>query len=48
MDGGLRVKGQFDIKQTDFGITPLNVALGALLVQDTLKIKFDLFALAQE
>ncbi|MBC7619183.1 MAG: YceI family protein [Candidatus Saccharibacteria bacterium] len=48
IDGSLRVKGEFDIKQTDFGITPLNVALGALLVQDTVKIKFELFALAQE
>ena len=37
----LHVKGEFEIKQTDFGITPLSVALGALLVLDTLKIKFE-------
>ncbi len=45
-EGRLRVKGEFDIKQTDFGITPLNVALGALLVLDTIKIKFELVAKA--
>ena len=44
IDGRLHVKGTFDIKQTDFGITPLNVALGALLVLDTIKIKFELVA----
>ena len=42
--GRLHIKGAFDIKQTDFGITPLNVALGALLVLDTIKIKFELAA----
>lgn len=42
--GNLRVKGAFEIKQTDFGITPLSVALGALLVQDTVTIKFELLA----
>lgn len=41
-DANLRVKGEFELKQTDFGITPLNVALGALLVLDTVKIKFEL------
>ena len=44
VDGRLHVKGAFDIKQTDFGITPLNVAMGALLVLDTIKIKFELVA----
>lgn len=48
VDGRLHVKGTFDIKQTDFGITPLNVALGALLVLDTIKIKFELVAEAHE
>jgi polyisoprenoid-binding protein YceI len=42
----LQVKGEFEIKQTDFGITPLNVAMGALLVLDTIKIKFELVAKA--
>ena len=43
-EGRLLVKGEFEIKQTDFGITPLSVALGALLVLDTIKIKFELIA----
>ena len=47
IDFGIRVKGEFHIKQTDFGITPLSVALGALQVQDTIKIKFELVAKAQ-
>lgn len=44
VDGSLRVKGEFEIKQSDFGITPLSVALGALVVLDTIKIKFELVA----
>ena len=46
-DSSMRVKGEFDIKQTDFGITPLSVALGALQVVDTLTIKFELVATLQ-
>jgi len=45
-DGSLRVKGEFEIRQSNFGIAPLSVALGALLVLDTLKIKFELVAQA--
>lgn len=45
-DAGLRISGAFEIKQTDFGITPLSIAMGALLVVDTVKIKFDLLARA--
>lgn len=43
-DAGLRISGAFEIKQTDFGITPLSIAMGALLVVDTVKIKFSLVA----
>lgn len=43
-DGGLRVIGKFEIKQSDFGITPLSIAMGALLVVDAVTIKFDLLA----
>jgi polyisoprenoid-binding protein YceI len=46
-DSSLRIKGEFEIRQTDFGITPTSVALGALLVQDTIKVKFELVAKAQ-
>ncbi len=42
----LRVTGQFQIRQTEFGITPYSVALGALQVQDELTIKFALVAIS--
>lgn len=41
----LRVRGAFEIKQSDFGIEPYSVALGALQVQDVLRVKFDLVAM---
>ncbi len=40
----LHVRGEFTIKQTDFGIKPYSIAMGALQVLDELKIKFDLQA----
>lgn len=40
----LHARGEFTIKQTDFGIKPFSVAMGALQVQDELTIKFDLQA----
>lgn len=43
-NAGLRVRGAFEIKQTDFGITPLSIAMGALQVVDAVTIKFDLLA----
>lgn len=36
----LIVDGEFTIQQTDYGITPFSVALGALQVKDQLLIKF--------
>lgn len=41
----LRVKGQFQIKQSEFGMTPYSVAMGALQVLDQLTIKFELVAI---
>jgi polyisoprenoid-binding protein YceI len=41
----LRVMGQFQTKQSDFGIQPYSVAMGALQVQDPLTVKFELVAL---
>lgn len=41
----LRVRGEFALRQSDFGIKPYSVALGALQVQDEVKIKFELAAL---
>lgn len=40
----LSVSGEFDILQTDFGMKPFSVALGALEVQDRLHVRFNLVA----
>jgi polyisoprenoid-binding protein YceI len=40
----LTATGEFDIQQTDFGIKPFSAALGALEVQDRLKVKFSVVA----
>jgi hypothetical protein len=40
----LTATGEFDIQQTDFGIKPFSVALGALEVQDRLHIQFKIVA----
>ena len=45
MDGErLTASGEFDILQTDFGMKPFSVALGALEVQDRLHVRFNLVA----
>ena len=38
------VKGELALRQTDFGITPLSVAGGAIQVQDEVKLRFDIRA----
>jgi YceI-like domain len=40
----LTATGEFDLKQSDFGITPFSFGMGALQVVDTLHIKFRLVA----
>ncbi|NJO13513.1 MAG: YceI family protein [Gammaproteobacteria bacterium] len=40
----LKATGEFDVLQTQFGIKPFSVALGALEVQDRLHIKFAIVA----
>jgi polyisoprenoid-binding protein YceI len=40
----LSANGEFDVLQTQFGIKPFSVALGALEVQDRLHIKFAIVA----
>jgi polyisoprenoid-binding protein YceI len=40
----LTVRGEFDILQTDFGIKPFSIALGALEVQDRLHIRYSIAA----
>jgi hypothetical protein len=41
----LTATGEFDIQQTDFGIKPFSIGLGALEVLDRLHIKFEIVAL---
>lgn len=40
----LQASGEFDILQSDFGITPFSVALGALQVQDRLHVTYRIVA----
>lgn len=40
----LTARGEFEIRQTEFGMKPFSVALGALAVQDQLRVRFDLVA----
>ena len=42
----LRAKGEMDLIQTHFGITPYSTLLGAIAVKDRIRIKFDLVARA--
>lgn len=41
---GLRARGSFALRQTDFGLTPFSVLGGLLAVQDEVAIDFDLRA----
>jgi len=43
----LTATGQFDIKQTDFGIKPFSIGLGALEVVDQVTVKFNIVAQKQ-
>ena len=42
----LRAKGEMDLFQTNFGITPYSTLLGAIAVEDRIRIKFELVARA--
>jgi hypothetical protein len=44
----LQASGEFDILQSDFGITPFSVALGALQVQDRLHVTYRVVARRRE
>lgn len=43
-DGALRATGSFEFNQSDFGITPVSLFLGAVRNQDRVRIVFDLVA----
>lgn len=40
----LRASGEFDLKQSNFGITPVKVAAGAIRLKDEVKCTFDIVA----
>jgi polyisoprenoid-binding protein YceI len=44
----LTATGEFAIKQTDFKMKPFSVAMGAIKVEDQLKIKFSIVGLKQQ
>ena len=43
-DKSLRVTGKFYLKQTDFGIIPVNILCGMIRIRDKIVVKFDLNA----
>jgi len=45
-DGGLRVRGRYLLRMTDWGVRPPTLMLGTLKVRDSVVIRFD-FALAR-
>jgi polyisoprenoid-binding protein YceI len=40
VNGELTASGELPLKQTDLGLTPFSALLGALAVQDELRVKF--------
>jgi polyisoprenoid-binding protein YceI len=46
--GRLTATGEFSVKQSDFGMTPFSVAMGALQVVDQLRVKFSIVCLQQQ
>ena len=42
----LSATGSFDLRQSDLGLTPFSLMLGALQVQDTVRLKFKIIAVA--
>ena len=43
----LVAEGEFDVEQTDFGITPFSVGLGALQVQDRVRVRFSIVCVVE-
>jgi hypothetical protein len=42
--GGLHAQAQFTLRQTALGLTPFTALLGALRVEDQVRVKLDLVA----
>ena len=45
-DGGVEASGEFPLRQTDLGLTPFSAMLGALQVQDEMRVSFHILARA--
>lgn len=45
-EDSLTARGEFDVRQSDFGITPFSIAFGALHIDDRLHVKFEIRARA--
>jgi polyisoprenoid-binding protein YceI len=43
-DGAILASGEFPLKQSELGLKPFTVALGALVVVDDMRVRFDLVA----
>jgi len=43
-DGGIAASGEFPLKQSELGLKPFSAALGALLVVDEMRVRFDVSA----
>jgi hypothetical protein len=43
-DGALTASGEFPLKQTDLGLKPFSAAMGALLVVDKMRVRFNVTA----
>jgi len=43
-DGGIAASGEFPLKQSGLGLKPFSAALGALLVVDEMRVRFDVTA----
>lgn len=43
-DGALKASGEFPLKQSELGLKPFSVAMGALVVIDQMRVRFELSA----
>jgi hypothetical protein len=45
-EGGVEASGEFPLRQSDLGLTPFSALLGALQVQDEMRVSFHILARA--
>lgn len=46
--GSLKATGEFALKQSDLGLKPFSIAMGALQVVDEMKVRFEIVALGSD